>query len=457
MSAGRSAAGPIPSARPAFRDANVLRWLLGYGTGLLGDQVYYVTLSWTAVQIATPTQVGLILAAGAVPRAALLIVGGAVADRYGAKRTALLSDAARVLVMAAVTLVVLADAPSIALLVGLTIVFGVIDALFLPAAGALPPRIVSPTELARVQSMRSLLQRMALVGGPPLAGFLVAQHGVVVAFGATVLLFAVSVAALAATRLIVPAEASSSPGAHANAEARAGADADAGVEPTEAPASPNDGPVVPPGDGSARAARPGLLADTLEGLRYVAGHRLLLPMLVVVAIAEIAIAGPLNTGLPLLSSSQGWGAAGVGWILAGFGAGATATALTITIVGRVPHAGRISLVAVMVMGPSLGAIGASSTLGGAVVAAGVAGLGSGVCATLLSTFVLTSSDPAQLGRVVGLMSFASFGGAPIAYAVTGVLADLTSAGTTFVVSGVAVTLVGAAALFDARLRTAELP
>nr|BFF15092.1 hypothetical protein GCM10025699_63950 [Microbacterium flavescens] len=215
--------------------------------------------------------------------------------------------------------------------------------------------------------------------------------------------------------------------------------------------------MVPPGDGSARAARPGLLADTLEGLRYVAGHRLLLPMLVVVAIAEIAIAGPLNTGLPLLSSSQGWGAAGVGWILAGFGAGATATALTITIVGRVPHAGRISLVAVMVMGPSLGAIGASSTLGGAVVAAGVAGLGSGVCATLLSTFVLTSSDPAQLGRVMGLMSFASFGGAPIAYAVTGVLADLTSAGTTFVVSGVAVTLVGAAALFDARLRTAELP
>lgn len=457
MSAGRSAAGPIPSVRPAFRDANVLRWLLGYGTGLLGDQVYYVTLSWTAVQIATPTQVGLILAAGAVPRAALLIVGGAVADRYGAKRTALLSDAARVLVMAAVTLVVLADAPSIALLVGLTIVFGVIDALFLPAAGALPPRIVSPTELARVQSMRSLLQRMALVGGPPLAGFLVAQHGVVVAFGATVLLFAVSVAALAATRLIVPAGASSSPGAHAHAEARAGADADAGVEPTDAPASPRDGPVVPPGDGSARAARPGLLADTLEGLRYVAGHRLLLPMLVVVAIAEIAIAGPLNTGLPLLSSSQGWGAAGVGWILAGFGAGATATALTITIVGRVPHAGRISLVAVMVMGPSLGAIGASSTLGGAVVAAGVAGLGSGVCATLLSTFVLTSSDPAQLGRVVGLMSFASFGGAPIAYAVTGVLADLTSAGTTFVVSGVAVTLVGAAALFDARLRTAELP
>lgn len=457
MSAGRSAAGPIPSVRPAFRDANVLRWLLGYGTGLLGDQVYYVTLSWTAVQIATPTQVGLILAAGAVPRAALLIVGGAVADRYGAKRTALLSDAARVLVMAAVTLVVLADAPSIALLVGLTIVFGVIDALFLPAAGALPPRIVSPTELARVQSMRSLLQRMALVGGPPLAGFLVAQHGVVVAFGATVLLFAVSVAALAATRLIVSAGASSSPGAHAHAEARAGADAGAGVEPTDAPASPRDGPVVPPGDGSARAARPGLLADTLEGLRYVAGHRLLLPMLVVVAIAEIAIAGPLNTGLPLLSSSQGWGAAGVGWILAGFGAGATATALTITIVGRVPHAGRISLVAVMVMGPSLGAIGASSTLGGAVVAAGVAGLGSGVCATLLSTFVLTSSDPAQLGRVVGLMSFASFGGAPIAYAVTGVLADLTSAGTTFVVSGVAVTLVGAAALFDARLRTAELP
>lgn len=422
------------TTRPAFRDGNVLRWLLGYGTGLLGDQIYYVTLAWTATQLASPAQVGLILAAGAVPRALFLVVGGAMADRYGAKRVALLSALARVVVMTCITTVVLLQIPAVVLLVGLTVVFGIVDALFIPAAGTLPRRIVVRSELARVQGMRSLLQRLALAVGPPVAGFIVAGYGLAAAFASAVILFLVSMGALWMTRL--------REGEPAEDEAR-----HRGSQQTLSSATPTVGP----------SQRPGLIADVVVGLRYVRGHAVLLPMLLVVAVAEIATAGPVAVGLPLLADAEGWGVGGVGIIMAGFGIGATTTALLITVVGRVPRAGYVALAAVVVMGPALAAVGLTNTVVGAALAGCVTGLGGGVCSTLVSTFVLSVTEKGQLGRVVGLMSLATFGGAPLSYALSGFIADVTTPSMSFVVSGAAVLLVGIAALCVPALRSAEMP
>ncbi|MCZ0996856.1 hypothetical protein O1M63_00095 [Streptomyces mirabilis] len=61
--------------RPAHRDPNVLRWVGAYTSSAVGDNVYYIALSWAAVQAGTPAQAGLVSAAGAVPRA-LLMLGG---------------------------------------------------------------------------------------------------------------------------------------------------------------------------------------------------------------------------------------------------------------------------------------------------------------------------------------------------------------------------------------------
>lgn len=423
------------TTRPAFRDGNVLRWLLGYGTGLLGDQIYYVTLAWTATQLASPAQVGLILAAGAVPRALFLVVGGAMADRYGAKRVALLSALARVVVMTCITTVVVLQMPAVVLLVGLTVVFGIVDALFIPAAGSLPRRIVVRSELARVQGMRSLLQRLALAVGPPVAGFVVAGYGLAAAFASAVILFLASLGALWMTRLREAEPAEDEARHHGNQQAILSS-ATASVGPSE---------------------RPGLISDVVVGLRYVRGHAVLLPMLVVVAVAEIATAGPVAVGLPLLADTEGWGVGGVGIIMAGFGIGATTTALLITVVGRVPRAGCVALVAVVVMGPALAAVGLTNTVVGAALAGCVTGLGGGVCSTLVSTFVLSVTEKGQLGRVVGLMSLATFGGAPLSYALSGFIADVTTPSMSFIVSGAAVLLVGIAALCVPALRSAEMP
>ena len=85
---------------------HVVRWLIGLATSLIGTHIYLVTLAWVAVQTTTPANVGLILVAGAIPQAALLLIGGVFVDRIGPKRTIIASDVLRTLIMAVFAFVV---------------------------------------------------------------------------------------------------------------------------------------------------------------------------------------------------------------------------------------------------------------------------------------------------------------------------------------------------------------
>jgi hypothetical protein len=46
------------TTRPAHRDPQVLRWLGAYTASALGDSVYHLALSWTAVSSGTPPRPG---------------------------------------------------------------------------------------------------------------------------------------------------------------------------------------------------------------------------------------------------------------------------------------------------------------------------------------------------------------------------------------------------------------
>ncbi|MGC5413015.1 MFS transporter, partial [Streptomyces sp. DT225] len=84
--------------------------------------------------------------------------------------------------------------------------------LFLPAVGALPPRITAASQLARVQGMRGLATRTANVVGAPLGGVAVALGGPALAFAAAGVLFAVSLPLLLAVRMrALPAPETAAP------------------------------------------------------------------------------------------------------------------------------------------------------------------------------------------------------------------------------------------------------
>ncbi|MEU0405191.1 MFS transporter [Streptomyces sp. NPDC006197] len=401
-------------ARPAHRSPQVLRWLGAYTASTLGDSVYYLALSWSAVSSGTPAQAGLVMAVSAVPRALLMLGGGVVADRLGPRRVVIASDTVRALVVLGLAATLFLASPGLWALAAVALVFGVVDALFLPAVGALPPRIAARDQLTRVQGLRGLAHRTGAVLGAPLGGLAVAVGGPATAFGLAGALFVLSLPLLSALRLR-PLPATD--------EAR---------------------------DGTA-------LRDLADGLRYLRGHRVLGPLMIVVLLSDLGFVGPLNLGLTVLSEQRGWGASGIGWILAGFGTGAGAASLLLAVRGRVPRAGAVSGWTMAVGAVSIGALAATPYLPVAAALALSVGLLAGLSGALCNTLVQTECEPAYLGRVTAVSSLASLGAAPLTFPVTGAAIDLWGTGPVFAVSASLCALAGVYTLAVPALRRAELP
>ncbi|MEV6200039.1 MFS transporter [Streptomyces sp. NPDC051771] len=401
------------AARPAHRSPQVLRWLGAYTASTLGDSVFYLALSWAAVSGGTPAQAGLVMAVAAVPRALLMLFGGVIADRLGPRRVVIVSDTVRCLVTLGLAATLFLAAPGLGALAAVALVFGTVDALFLPAVGALPPRIADRDQLARVQGMRGLAYRTGAIVGAPLGGLAVAVGGTASAFAVAGALFAFSLPLLAALRLRpLPRE-----------EAR---------------------------DGS--AAR-----GLTDGLRYLRGHPVLGPLMIVVLLSDLGFTGPLNVGLAVLAEQRGWGATGIGWVLAGFGVGAGAASLLLTVKGHVPRTGLVMGWTMVVGAVSIGALAHLPQLPFAVLAALSIGLLAGLSGALCNALIQTECDPAYLGRVSAVASLGSLGIAPLSFPVTGAAIGLWGTGPVFAVSAAVCALSGVYGLAVRAVRRAELP
>ncbi|WP_419156123.1 MFS transporter [Streptomyces canus] len=504
---------------------------------MIGDSVYYIALSWAAVQTGTPSQAGVVMAVSAVPRAVLMLGGGVIADRFGPRRVVILSDTVRCAAVLAVAGLLFLTGPGLWPLAVLALVFGTVDAVFLPAVGALPARVTSRGQLARVQGMRGLGIRFASVVGGPLGGLAVAVGGAAAAFTFAGLLIAVSVPLLISVRLReLPAGDGTGEGSGAADGAVDGAVDGADGTGVSGAGYGGSGGEVGPGDGAAggggervagggggqevrggaagggrvvgegsglvvrrggaagggqvvgeggrrvgrRGGRVGAVADSGEpvvevagggavgpggaawqdlvvGLRYIRRHRVLAPLMLAIALGDLGFVGPLNVGLTLLADERGWGASGMGWVLAGFGIGAGAASLLLAVRGRVPHAGHVMVYACL--GGAV-AIGALAFVPGVLAAVGVAlliGLLAGLSGALCGALLQTQADPAYLGRVTAVASLVSLGFAPLSMPLSAAAIGAWGTGPVFVVSAVVCGLGGVVALCARNLRRAELP
>lgn len=402
--------------RPAHRDGNVLRWLGAYTASTIGDSVYYLALAWAAARTGSASQTGLVLAVGSIPRALLLLGGGVLADRFGPRRVVVVSDTVRCLVILGLAGALLITSPTVWMLIAVALVFGAADALFLPAVGALPPRITAAGQLARVQGMRGLATRTATVVGAPLGGVAVALGGPVLAFAAAGVLFAVSLPLLLAVRM----------------------------SPLPAPEQPAE----PTGTA---------WRELVDGLRHIRRHPLLGPLMLVVAVSELGFVGPLNLGLILLSQERGWGASGMGWIIAAFGIGAGASALLLAVRGRLPRAGLVMCVTVLTGASAIAALAYTPSVPLAAGVAALIGLFVGLGGALCGALVQTAADPVYLGRVTSVSTLFTHALAPLSYPVTGAAVALWGTGPVFVASASLCASGAVAGLLVPPLRRAELP
>ena len=184
----------LADALPALRIRKLRLLLAGQAVSFVGDALLPVALAFAVLDDldGSAGELGLVLAAQALPLALLILVAGVWADRMPRQRLMLVSDFGRMVVQGVIAALLLADAAELWMLVALVAVYGCFEAFFRPAAGGLVPQVAGPAHLQQANALMGLAQNVGTVLGPTLGGLLVVTVGPGAAIGLDALTFLVS-------------------------------------------------------------------------------------------------------------------------------------------------------------------------------------------------------------------------------------------------------------------------
>src|SRR5260370_14642026 len=150
---------------------------------LFGDFFSYIALAWLVLQLTgSSLALGTVLVVQAVPRAVLMVVGGALADRISSRLTMLGSMGLRAVFVAPLALLVLTGRTQLWEVYGIAVVFGIVDAFFWPARTSILPKVVADRELEPGNAVLNVTPQASVILRPVLGGLIVALLGIGWAF-----------------------------------------------------------------------------------------------------------------------------------------------------------------------------------------------------------------------------------------------------------------------------------
>ena len=392
---------------PAF----VKLWLAST-LSLFGYFFSYIAMAWLVLQLTgSSVALGSVLVIESLPRAVLMVVGGAMADRLSPRVTMLASMGLRTLFVAPFALIIVTHHAQLWEAYVVALVMGVGDAFFLPARTSILPSIVAPAELEPSNAVLNISGQGALVIGPVVSGVIVASLGTGWAFAGDALFFAIGFLIVLSLPVARPATA---------------------------------GQGHPDG---------GLAGQIAAGLRYAWSDFGIRLALIVIAVIDFAAQGAIGVGLPTLAHGRySAGATGLGFLFAAWGVGATVGALG---AGLLPPPKRMGMLIVALcgwLGLGITGVGLVPSLLPAVLIMGVTGVGTGVINTYGVSWLQRRTDPTMVGRVMSLVMLASQGLTPVGYAVSGVVAQLNPT-LLFVIAGGMILACGLGAVANPRVRS----
>ncbi|MCW4459750.1 MFS transporter [Microbacterium sp. MPKO10] len=395
---------------PFRRDFSVHAWIGIKALSDAGDSIWTIALAWTAVQITSPAVAGIIVAAGTVPRAIILLFGGALADRANARHVMIVFNSIRIAVLVTVALWVLAATPSVIVLLIAAIAFGVCDAFYEPSAGTISRQLVRTEDLPSYSAVMQTATRLGTMGGAAIGGVLVAHTGMVGSASANAVTFAVVVAFLAIwlrPRFALP-----------------------------------------------RDDKESALRGIARGFIHLKDAPTTRTLVIAVSGLNLAVGPAMGIGIALRATDQGWGAEAVGIFeaLVGVGAAIGAAGIAKWRPRREANAGFRALVVQGVAILFLG-IGPIWVVG---AAAFVIGLTAGYASVLLSSTFAATVDTSFLGRMSAITRLGDDCLMPLAMAGFGALASVTALWVPFALYGAGLACLMVFPLSNRMLRTMSL-
>ena len=399
-------AAPGPRAA-LLRDPN-FSWLMGGGViSALGDQFTMIALPWLVLQLThDPRALGLMVALLGLPRAVLILFGGALVDRHSPKRVLMLTKHVNTLLLGVLAFLVLAGQATLPLVTALGAGISLAQAFSIPAGTSMLPHAIAREQLQAANGMMMAMRQVTMLAGPLLAGLMFAlagdgsagmqdARGLGLAFAFDCLSFALSAWTLAK---VVP--------------------------------HPPDAPVQP------AAAEP-LLRTVGAGVAAVWRDTTLRTSFLYWGLCACVVGGVLQVALPLLANSRLHGASALGLLAGAQGAGALAGMAMTGLVKR-RRIGNLGITLLLLDGaaglmlPLLGMITASWQ--GMLLSLLIGVLGGFVNVTVF-TWIQQQVPRAMLGRVMSIFMFVLMGLAPLAAAAAGWLAALAPLGALFTGAG----------------------
>jgi MFS family permease len=364
------------AAQHPLRERNFRMLWAGSAISAVGDQFYLVALPWVVLQLTgSAVAVGTILMAVAIPRAALMLFGGALTDRISARKILMSTASARTLFVTVIGFLLWWHLLQLWELYVLGFFFGVADAFAWPAATTLLPSLVKREQLVAANSVFQTTGQLTTIVAPAPAGLAIKALGTAWAFFIDAISFLFIIAAL--WRLPDPPKAGS-------------------------------------------AAKPPVWRSILDGISYVRRDVPLRSLMLVAAMLNFCISGPMGVGLPYLVKTKFGSAAAYGLLISAMAAGGLIGALLAGIL-KIKRRGLLLLGACVVISAGIASMGLLGHLWLIAAVLLLLGCSAGVANVHIAAWIQQRIDATVRGRVFSVLMLANFGLMPVSLAVAGLL------------------------------------
>jgi len=392
----------------------------GTATSILGDQFYLIATPWLVLQLThDPLALGIVIALGGIPRAILMLVGGAVTDRFSPRAILIVADILRLVFTALMALVVITGTVQMWMLYAISLGFGLVAGFAIPAGTSIVPMLVEERDLQAGNSVILGSTQLAGFIGPTLAGILIgglsnSPLGIALAFAVDAASFAVSGAALL---LMHTGRKRTSTGISTQPE--------------------------------------GILASIGIGMKFLWNDQALRLMFLVLMAVNFLFIGPVLVGIPVLANQYlPEGAVAFGLLVSGLAGGNLVGYLLAAQLPRPNGKGiRIILLAALAgFGVAIGSLGFLRITGVLFILMILLGFGNGYITILVLTWIQSRTPREMLGRMMSMLMLTNTGLSPVSQAISGAVITW-SMPALFLAAGVGLFLVPLWTAYQPALKT----
>ena len=397
------------STKPASMRPFFTVWT-GQVFSLLGSELVQFALVWWLTTITGSAMVlALATMMAVLPRVFVSPVAGALVDRWNRRVVMMAADGLSALAVVVLAVLFAFDAVQVWHVYVVMFIRAACGAFHWPAMQASTTLMVPEAHLARVAGLNQALQGLGAIVAPPLGALLLAilpMQGVLAVDVATAIL---AISPLFFVHIPQPERAA----------------------------------------GAAQAARPSMVADLREALRFLRAWPGIL-MIIAIAVLVNFLIFPALSLQPLLVTEHFQGdVLQLAWLQSAFGVGMVAGGITLSIWGGFKRRSLTGLLALALSGVGFVVIGLAPAgafplaVGAMFFAWFMQPIANGALMAVLQIIV-----PADMqGRVFTLLQSAAGAMIPLGLVIAGPLAEVLSVQVWFLVAGIAMAVMGVGALF----------